>query len=102
MRGRVMANMGIVTRGLSPLSQTQSGLLSGLVGPAFAAATAGIVLATAAGLTGRLNKVLWGFTLAEAVEEPEDAEDPESSWKAVDDDADLEEAVSPPRSAPVR
>ena len=75
MRGRVMANMGVVTRGLSPLAQTQSGLMAGILGAPLAGATAAIVLAVMAAATGYFNRSLWKFSLAEAIEDPD--EDPD-------------------------
>ena len=38
MRGRVMANMGTITNGVSPLAQAQSGALAAILGPSGAAA----------------------------------------------------------------
>ena len=62
MRGRVMANMGTVVRGTTPLAQTQSGTLVGLVGPTFAVLAASGALAIAAGVTARRNMALWRFS----------------------------------------
>jgi hypothetical protein len=75
MRGRVMANMGTVTRGVSPLAQTQSGLLSGLVGPSFALVFAASVLAINAGLTARFNLTLRSFSMQDALDSPASAGD---------------------------
>jgi hypothetical protein len=88
MRGRVMANMGIVTRGLSPLAQTQSGFLAGLIGPSWAGITAAIALASAAAATGRFNHTLWDFSLAEAINDDDDTEIPEMT--------DVAAAAGPP------
>jgi hypothetical protein len=61
MRGRVMANMGTVTRGFGPLAQTQSGILAGLIGPPLAVVVAAASLAVAAVNTARTNPALWEF-----------------------------------------
>ncbi len=61
MRGRVMANMGTVTRGVSPFAQTQSGALADVVGVRPAVAVASIALALSSLVTGRANPALWGF-----------------------------------------
>jgi hypothetical protein len=61
MRGRVMANMGTVTRGVSPLAEAQAGVLSSLLsGPAAVLIAAG-ALALTATWTGRSNPALWRF-----------------------------------------
>jgi MFS family permease len=61
MRGRVMANMGTVTRGVSPLAEAQAGVLSSLLsGPAAVLIAAGALALTAA-WTGRSNPALWRF-----------------------------------------
>ena len=70
MRGRVMANMGTVTRGVSPLAQTQSGFLTGIIGAPMALAVAAGVLVTSAVVTARFNTTLRGFSLAEALGKP--------------------------------
>jgi MFS family permease len=69
MRGRVMANMGTVTRGIGPLAQTQSGVLAGLIGPPLAVVTAGVALAASALLTGRANRALWDFRHDDALDD---------------------------------
>jgi len=75
LRGRVMANMGTVTRGTTPLSQLQSGVLSGLFGAPLALGAAAAIVAVAAAVTGRTNRQLWRFSREEAqVTEPEVAE----------------------------
>lgn len=61
MRGRVMANMGTVTRGTSTLAQTQSGVLAGALGAPLAVLTTAAALALSAGLTARTNPTLWRF-----------------------------------------
>lgn len=61
MRGRVMANMGTVTRGTSPLAETQSGLLAGALGPRVAILIAAGVVAAAAAVTGYRNGALMAF-----------------------------------------
>lgn len=60
MRGRVMGTMAVVTRGASPLAETQSGTLAGLLGPTPASAVAGAALVTASLLTFA-NRPLWNF-----------------------------------------
>lgn len=59
MRGRVMANMRIVTGGIAPLSETQSGLVSGAIGGPMAAVAAAMALIVAAALTAKSNPALW-------------------------------------------
>jgi hypothetical protein len=61
MRGRVMANMGTVTRGVSPLAETQAGVLSSLMSGPAAVITAAVALAVTAAWTGRTNPALWRF-----------------------------------------
>ncbi len=63
LRGRVMSNMGFVTRGVGPFSETQSGALATLVGPSLGLLTAASTIALAAGLTAIFNRKLWEFTL---------------------------------------
>lgn len=65
LRGRVMANMGTITRGTTPLSQLQSGFLSAAVGGPLALVAGAVVIAIAASLTGRLNGDLWRFSREE-------------------------------------
>lgn len=75
LRGRVMANMGTVTRGTTPLSQLQSGVLSGIFGAPLALGAAAVIVAVAASVTGRTNRQLWRFSREEAqVAEPDVAE----------------------------
>jgi MFS family permease len=66
MRGRVMANLGTISRGASPLAQAQSGLLAGALGPPAAIAVAASALAVGASLS-RLNRPLWKFSRDEAL-----------------------------------
>lgn len=69
MRGRVMANLGTVTRGVSPLAETQAGALASLLtGPAAVRVGAG-ALALAATWTGRTNPALWQFIRGDQVAE---------------------------------
>lgn len=68
MRGRVMANMRVVTGGLSPLAETSSGALAGVVGGPAAAATAAVALAVAAGFTARANPELWRLRKSDQVD----------------------------------
>jgi MFS family permease len=62
MRGRIMANMGMVTRGIGPLAQTQSGFLVGAIGSPLAIVGAGGALALSATLTALANPALWKFS----------------------------------------
>lgn len=61
MRGRVMANMGTVTRGVSPLAEAQAGVLSSLFSGPVAVLIAAAALASTAAWTGRTNPALWQF-----------------------------------------
>lgn len=65
MRGRVMANIGTVTRGVGPLAETQSGILASALGPVPAVLTAAGVVGAAAGFTAFYNRDLWQFSLGE-------------------------------------
>jgi predicted MFS family arabinose efflux permease len=65
MRGRVMANMGTITRGVGPLAETQSGLLASAIGSTPAVLTAAGVVGLAATLTALFNRDLWSFSLGE-------------------------------------
>jgi len=65
MRGRLMANMGTVTRGVGPLAETQSGLLASLLGSTPAVMTAAGVVGLAATFTALFNRDLWAFSLGE-------------------------------------
>lgn len=73
MRGRVLGNMGLVTRGVTPLSEVQSGVLVGLFGPPLAVLTAALALLAAVGATVRANPGLWGFARDE---QPDDSTAP--------------------------
>jgi MFS family permease len=64
MRGRVMANMRMVTGGIGPLSQTQSGLVAGAIGAPLALIGAAAALSSAAVVTARANVALWTFDRA--------------------------------------
>jgi MFS family permease len=80
MRGRVMANMGTVTRGVSPLAEVQAGVLSSLFGGPTAVLIAAGALALTAAWTGRTNPALWQFIRAEREEtRPEDGRAPASA-----------------------
>jgi MFS family permease len=85
MRGRVMANMGTVTRGVTPLGQTQSGGLAGAVGPQLAVVLAAGTLVVAAAVVARANPRLWQFE--------RDAPEPGQSL------ADVPPGPPPPRPA---
>lgn len=67
MRGRVMANMGTVTRGVSPLAETQSGALASLLSGPTAVLVGASALALAAAWTGRTNPALWQFLRGDRV-----------------------------------
>ena len=62
MRGRVMANMGVITRGTGPLSEAQSGVLAGAIGPPATLLAGTMVLMLAALGTARFNRILWSFS----------------------------------------
>lgn len=61
MRGRIMANMSVVSAGATPLSQVQSGVLTSLVGASPAIALAAVALASVSGAIAARNPVLWRF-----------------------------------------
>ena len=71
MRGRVMSNMRTVTGGIGPMSQTQSGIVAGIIGGPGALFVAAFALATSAATTVWTNAALWRFTTAEVAAEPE-------------------------------
>jgi MFS family permease len=62
LRGRVMGNLGTITRGMGPLAQTQNGLLTGIIGGPLAVLAAAGALAVNAVLTARTNRLLWDFS----------------------------------------
>ena len=70
MRGRVMANQGMIVRGMAPLSQTQSGFVSGLVGGPAAILLAGGVMAVGAVAVLRGNRALWTIQRDDVVRRP--------------------------------
>jgi hypothetical protein len=59
-----MANMGTITRGIGPLSETQSGVLADAVGAPLAVIGSAVALAAAAAVTVSANPTLWRFSLA--------------------------------------
>lgn len=63
MRGRVMANVATVSRGVGPLAETQSGFTANLLGPTASVLLAAAVVGSAAGLTAVFNRALWRFSL---------------------------------------
>ena len=67
MRGRVMGNLGTVSRGVGPLAQVQSGFLAGTIGGPLAVVCSAVALAVAASLTARTNRVLWRFSRDDAL-----------------------------------
>lgn len=79
MRGRVMGNMGTVTRGVSPLAETQSGALAGVMGGPLAIVAAAAALVVSAAVTARRNPALWRLRrtdLEPAPHAPPDGADP--------------------------
>jgi MFS family permease len=64
LRGRVMANFGMITRGVSTLSQAQSGLVSGLLGAPLAVAVAAVALGVNAIAFSRRGGHVWPFSSA--------------------------------------
>ncbi|MBX3030251.1 MAG: MFS transporter [Chloroflexi bacterium] len=60
-RGRIMANMAVVSNGVAPLSQVQTGLLTSLLGPPLGIATAACALALTSGVVAFRNRTLWVF-----------------------------------------
>jgi MFS family permease len=62
MRGRVMANLGTISRGIGPLGQLQSGALAGAFGGRTAPVLSAGILVVNAFYTIRTNQHLWGFT----------------------------------------
>ena len=71
MRGRVMANQGMIVRGMAPLSQSQSGFAAGLLGAPLATVLAGALMA--AGAVGVLRGYpgLWTIDRDEVIRRPE-------------------------------
>lgn len=72
MRGRLMANMGTVTRGTTPLSQATSGTFVGILGPVGAIVASAAALALAAGSMAWLNPTLWHFRREDLATDPTD------------------------------
>lgn len=85
MRGRLMANMRIVTGGLGPLAETQSGVLASLVGGPMAVIGAVGALILAASWTARANPAFWRFSRHEVVEQLDEEVDGQSPVPAVRD-----------------
>ncbi len=75
-RGRIMANMAVVSNGVAPLSQVQTGLLTSILGPSLGIAAAAVALATCSGLVALRNRSLWVFTPDRAMSEPGAGDDP--------------------------
>jgi MFS family permease len=65
MRGRIMANQGVVVRGLGPLAQTQSGATAGVLGGPLAILAAAAVLAATAAAVAARNRPLWALTTSD-------------------------------------
>jgi len=55
----VMGNMGTVTRGVSPLAETQSGALAGVIGGPLAIVAAAVALVVSAAGVARGKPALW-------------------------------------------
>jgi len=70
MRGRVMANVGTVTRATGPFSQTLSGALTSLFGPSLAIVASAATLSVAAAAVGRSNPTLWRAKHDELIRRP--------------------------------
>lgn len=64
MRGRVTANFGVVTRGVAPLAQSQSGILASLFGSASAVVLAAAALALTIAGVFRANDKLRHLSIA--------------------------------------
>jgi MFS family permease len=62
MRGRVMSNLGTISRGLGPLGQVQSGGLAAAFGGPVALLGSAAILVVNAALTVRTNPTLWRFS----------------------------------------
>jgi MFS family permease len=65
MRGRVMANMGTVTRGAGTLGEFQAGAMAGLLGPSRALLVASMIIGSAAIVTVRSTPEVWRFVRRE-------------------------------------
>jgi hypothetical protein len=61
LRGRVMANFGMITRGVSPLSQAQSGFLADIAGAPVAVLVAAVAIAINAAFYARRGQPVWTF-----------------------------------------
>jgi MFS family permease len=73
LRGRVMANFGMITRGFSPLSQAQSGVLAGLFGAPIAVLVSAVAIGIKAAHYARPGQAVWSFassTTQTAASEP--------------------------------
>jgi hypothetical protein len=66
MRGRVIANTGMVVRGLQPMAQAQSGFVSAAVGGQMAVVVASIALGVSAALVGLWSRPLWNLSAQRA------------------------------------
>lgn len=72
MRGRTVAAMVTVRRGLQPFSQTQSGAISGLLGAPIALAIAGVVMLGAVGVAAARGTTLRSFTSDQEIDVVDD------------------------------
>ncbi len=70
LRGRLMANMRVITGGIGPLAETQSGFSASLLGGPLALGVAAFALALAAGWTARSSPAFWTFSRDEPAPEP--------------------------------
>jgi hypothetical protein len=75
MRGRIMANLGVATRGVEPLAGFQSGALTSVLGPAGAVVTAAGALLVSTAYIGRANHELSRFSRDEVTYQLEPAPD---------------------------
>ena len=71
MRGRIVANMRVVTGGVGPLAQTQSGILASVIGAPGSLAVAAVALFASASSTVWQSPALWRFSRHDWEVEPE-------------------------------
>lgn len=60
-RGRIVANMAVISNGVTPLSQVQTGILAGVLGPPLGIAVAAVALASTSALVAGRNRTLWSY-----------------------------------------
>ena len=93
MRGRIAANIATVTRGTGPLSQTQSGMLAGAIGPMLAVLVSSGVLALAMAAIAKTNPAYWGLRRTDSERE---ADDRRAALAAAESTARVGSPPSPP------